>query len=91
VKALSRLIVKLADLLEAEGRALRSGAVNIGLAAAIAFAGAIVGVAGIGLLSWAVFALLRRVLGPPGAAAICGLALLACAGVLLWIVRKMSR
>jgi len=91
VKALSRLVVKLADLFEAEGRAFRSGAVHVGLAAAIALAGILIGVAGIGLVTWAAFAWLRQGMGGPGAAVVCGLALLACSGILLWMVRKMSQ
>lgn len=91
MNAFSRLIVKLADLLEAEGRALRAGAVQAGLAFAIALAAAIIAVGGVGLLAWAVFAGLRHAVGAPGAAAICGAALLVCAGVLLWIVRKMGK
>ena len=91
MKALSRLIVKLADLVEAEGRALRSGVMHAGLAFSFALAAAAIGVGGVGLVGWSIFTLLRNGIGEPGAAAICGVALLACAGGLIWIIRMMSR
>jgi hypothetical protein len=91
VKAVSRFIVKLADLAEAEGRALRAGAAHVGLAAAVALAGAMAGLAGIGFLIWALFEALRPGLGLPGAAAVCGVLLLLAAGGLLWTVKKMAR
>lgn len=91
MKPVSRFIVKLADLAEAEGRALRAGAVHVGFAIALAVGGAVLGVIGIAAIAWAIFAALAAGMGAPGAAAVCGVVLLAAAGVLLWTVRKMAR
>ena len=91
MKALQRLIVKLADLIEAEGRAFRSGAVHVGLAMALAMGGIAMGVAGLSLIIWALYVVLSRAVGDAGAASICGLALLGCGAGLLALVRRMSR
>jgi len=88
VKALSRLIVKIADLAEAEARAFRAGAVHVSVAAAVSIAAALIGVAGVGMLVWALFAALRPGMGEAGAAALVGALLLGGAGGLLWLVIK---
>jgi hypothetical protein len=91
VKPVARFIVKLADLAEAEGRALRAGSVHVGFAIALAVAGAVLGIIGVAAIGWAIFAALSLAMPAPAAAAICGVVLLGCSGGLLWTVRKMAR
>ncbi len=92
MKALSRLIVKLADLAEAEARAFRAGAVHVGVALAVSLAAAVLGVAGVAFLVWALFCAVRPGLGDAGAGTVVGLLLLGGAGGLLWLVlKKLAR
>ena len=88
MKAISRFIVKVADLVEAEAREFRAGAVWVGIALALSLSAAVLGVAGVGLLVFAIFAALRPGMGPAGAAAVVGVLLLGGAGGLLWVVIK---
>ena len=91
VKSLARFIVRVADLVEAEGRSLREATVQVGLAVAASLGAAAVGVAGIGLLVWGLYAALEGAAGPIGAAIMCGVVLLACAGGLVWVVIKLGK
>ncbi len=91
MKAVARFITKIADLVEAEGRALRKSSVAVALAAALALAAGIVGVGGIGLVAWGLFEALRSATGLIGAAFICGVFLLMCAGGLIWMVIRLGK
>jgi hypothetical protein len=92
VKALSRLIVKIADLAEAEARAFRAGAVWVGVSIALSLAAGLIGVVGVGFLVFALFAALSPSIGQAWAGALVGLVLLGAAGGLLWlVVKKFAR
>lgn len=92
MKAISRFIVKLADLVEAEAREFRAGSVWVGVALALSLSAAALGVAGVGFLVFSIFTALRTSMGPAGAGAVIGVLLLGGAGGLLWIViRKFAR
>jgi hypothetical protein len=91
VKSLAKFIVRVADLLEAEGRALRESAVSVGLAIALALGAAAIGVGGLGLIAWGIFESLRSAMNVIGAAFFSGLFLLVCAGGLVWLVMKLGK
>lgn len=88
----SRYIVKVADLLEAEARSFRAGAVWVGVSAALSLAAAVLGVAGVGFLVYALFVAFTHVMGEPAAAGVIGILLLAGAGGLIWgVLHKFGR
>lgn len=91
MRAVARFITKVADLVEAEGRALRRSSVAVALAAALALAAGLVGVGGVGLVAWGLFEALRSATGVIVAAFICGVFLLMCAGGLIWTVIRLGR
>jgi ABC-type proline/glycine betaine transport system permease subunit len=91
VKPIANFIIKLADLLEAEGRALRQSSVSVGLAIALAIGAALVGVGGLGMVAWGIFEALRSATNVIGAAFISGVFLLICAVVLVIVVLKLGR
>lgn len=91
MKTLARFIVRIADLAEAEGRALREATVEVGLAVAMALGAVVVGVGGLALIVCGIFETLRTSVGRIGASLICGVFLMACAGGIVWLVLKMRR
>ena len=91
MKPIGQFITRIADLIEAEGRALRASSVSVGLAIALALAAALLAVGGLGLIAWGVFEALRSAAGLIGAALVSGVLLLACAGVLVWIVTRLGK
>ncbi len=76
--------------MEAEGRALRRGALRTGLGLASLAAAALLFVAGIGFCLWALFQWLVVVVGMPGAALLVGACLLIIAGGLIWMATRLS-
>jgi len=91
VKALARFITRVADLAEAEGRALKKSTIAVGLAVALAMAAAVIAVGGLALVAWGLFESLRVPLGFIGASFVSGMFLLMCAGGLIWTVIKLGR
>lgn len=91
MKALARFITRVADLAEAEGRALRQSTVAVGLAIALALAAAVIAVGGLALVAWGLFESLRNPLGFVGAAFVSGMFLLLCAGGLIWTVIRLGK
>jgi hypothetical protein len=91
VKSLAKFIVRVADLLEAEGRALRESSVMVGLAVAITLVAALVAIGGVGLVAWGLFGALSAGMGPIGAAFICGVVLIASAGGLAWLAIRIGK
>ncbi len=102
MKRISEMIVRVTDLMEAEGRSLREVArvegrvlrqvtarLTLGLAVLLATAPLVV--AGVGLLLAALFMALRDPLGQPAAAAITGVVTLGVSGGLLWLFKTLTR
>jgi hypothetical protein len=85
------LVIALADLLEAEGRALRKSVVRVGGGIACLGVAMILAVFGVGLCLWAVYLWLVTSLGSAGAAAVIGGVLLCLAGGLTWVAIALSR
>lgn len=98
---LAALVVKIADLAEAEGRSLLAVARAEGarlhtsvssLAVAIAFlaAGTLLALCGVALLAFGAFLSIEQHLGRPAAAAITGLAFLIAAGICAWMFKQKT-
>lgn len=85
------MVIALADLLEAEGRALRKAVLRTGAGFALLIIAALFALAGLGLCMWAVYLWLATSLGPSGAAALTGAMSLILAGVLAWITIRLNR
>jgi hypothetical protein len=84
-------VIAVADLLEAEGRALRRGALRTGMGLACLGVAAVLLVAGICFCLWALFQWLVVVVGMPGAALLVGITFLLIAGGLAWTATRLSR
>jgi hypothetical protein len=83
--------VRVAELVEAEGRVLRHvvGKMGVGLLGLLG-AGVLL-LAGVALLLIALYGVLESVVPPPGAAAITGVVCLVVAAGVLWLVRNSIR
>lgn len=79
------------DLLEAEGRALRRGALRTGAGLALLAVGSLLALTGFGLLIWALYGWLAVQFSQPQAAALTGLVVLVFTGVLLWLAARSAR
>lgn len=90
METLARFVVNLAELLEAEGRAVRASVFQILTAAAIVLVAAAVGISGIGLLFLAVYLGVRPA-GDAWASTVTGSLALMVGGGLLWVARRMDR
>ena len=88
--ALARFVVHLADLVEAEGRAVRASTFRILTAAVIFTIAAAVGTAGAALVLLSVYVLLTPV-STALAAVVTGVIALGAGSALLWIARRMDR
>ncbi len=91
MKPIANFIVRIAELLEAEGRALRESSVSVGLAVALALGAALVGVGGLAMVAWGIFEALKSATNVIGAAFISGVFLLLCAGALVAIVIRLGK
>ena len=84
-------MIAFADLLEAEGRSLRRGVLRLSAGLALAGMAALAGVAGLGLLLWALFRTLAVTWGVAVAAAVLGAIALVIAGLLAWTAARLAR
>jgi hypothetical protein len=91
LRALVELIIALLELLEAEARAVRSGAFRLGLCVALLGAAGVLFTGGIGLILWALYLYLAISLGQATAALAIGLVTLLVTGGLVWSARRLSR
>ena len=87
MNAVSRFIVKVADLAEAEGRVLRRETIDIGLLLVTAIGALLLALAGFAMVVLAAYLALNPFLGPAWSAAACALILFGGAGGLLWLFR----
>jgi hypothetical protein len=83
--------VRIADLVEAEGRVLRRVVSRLGLGLLGLIGAGVLTLAGLGLLLVALYVVLASELPPAGAAALTGLACLLAAAGVLWLVRNSNR
>jgi divalent metal cation (Fe/Co/Zn/Cd) transporter len=88
--SLATLIVSCCDLIEAEGRSMRLSALRLGVALMLLALAGSMGLAGLGIAVWALYAWLATALNPPAAAAITALFILIITGALMWCARRMA-
>ena len=88
--SLADLILTFLNLLEAEGRTLRAGALRLCLLIALASLGCVLAMAALGMIVWAVYGYLRLGLDQPTAALLTGLIFMFVAGVLTWLVKGIN-
>jgi hypothetical protein len=91
LRALAELFIAFLELLEAEVRAVRSGAFRLGLSLALLGTAGMLVLAGVSLMMWALYLYLVMVLSPPTATLITGMVTLCVAGGLVWSARRLSR
>ena len=88
---LTELIVRSADLLEAEGRVLRTMVQRTGMSLGLIGAACVIAACGIVLLASALFIVVRSAWGVPAAAAVCGAVLLLIAAVMLLVAGRVAK
>lgn len=88
---LADFLIAVADLFEAEGRALRRALARVGQGLGLAAVATVLAAAGMGLLLWALYQYLETVMGPATTALVTGLATLFAAGVLAWTAHRITR
>lgn len=88
--SVTEMIVRIADLAEAEGRTLRAMAVRVALGVSIIIVAAGAVLAGVALILSAVFIMTADRTGPAAGAALTGLLALCIGGVLIWLGRRMG-
>ena len=91
MRALAELLIAFLELLEAEARALRSGAFRLGLSLALLGTAGTLALASVALIMWALYLYLAIILSPPTATLITGMVTLLVAGALVWSARRLSR
>lgn len=91
MKRITDLIVRVADLAEAEGRALRAMVAQTALGVAWIAVGALVALLGFVLVLGAVYLATAEHLGPAGGAVVAGALGLAAGGGLAWLGHHMAR
>jgi hypothetical protein len=91
LKSLSKLVVGFADLLEAEGRALREHTRRTGTALAFTLVAAALVLLGLALILLGVYWSLEMATSPPIAALLCGLLSLIFAGAIAWLIIRPRR
>jgi hypothetical protein len=91
LRGLAELIIALLELLEAEARALRSGALRFALSLALLGTAGTLILVGVGLLLRALYLYLAISLSAPTATLITGVATLLVSGGLVWSARRLNR
>jgi hypothetical protein len=83
--------VRIADLLEAEGRSARQAIERLGMSLSLIVVASVLVLAGCVLLLGGALIGLEREIGPAGAAAITGVITLAVAGALFWWSTRVNK
>lgn len=91
MNSLAEYAIAMADLAEAEGRALRRGFALLGWAFALIAVATVFILFGIGLWVWAVYLFTDTLLPSWLAAAVTGTIVLAIAGVIAWLAARSVR
>lgn len=89
MEAIANLVIATADLVEAEGRALRRGIVRLGVAAATALIALLIAGFGVVFVLLGVYRYLATLMPPPAAAVVFGAMALVVAGGLTWWARRI--
>ncbi len=88
---LADFTIALFDLVEAEVKSARQGIVLLGVVLIIGCISGLMVLGALGLLMWAFYISLNKVMGQPGALSLCALTLLLIAGLSVWYARKIIR
>ncbi len=91
MQSVTELIVRIADLCEAEGRALRAMSIRLALGVAIILVSAAALAAGVALLLGAVFFAIQAQTGTTVAALITGVLALGTGATLAWLGRRIAK
>ncbi len=91
MNSLAEYVIAIADLAEAEGRALRRGLALLGWVFALIVVVTVFVLFGIGLWVWAVFLFADTLLPSWLAAAVAGAIVLGVAGVIAWAIARSVR
>lgn len=84
-------MIALADLLEAEGRALRHATLRTGIGLMLLLSAVLILVAGLVLCLWGAYQWLSLSIGGIGAKVVIGLMMLAVAGGMVWTAIRINR
>lgn len=90
MQTLTELIVRVADLAEAEGRSLRTVTVRMALGVSLIIIAAGAVMAGIALVLGAIYIVTADRAGPAAGTAATGVLALGIGGLLAWLGRKMA-
>jgi uncharacterized membrane protein len=90
MQSMTELIVRIADLCEAEGRVLRAMTVRLALGVVVILVAAAAVAAGVGLLLVAVYIAIEAQTGAAPAAVATGVLALCIGGVLAWLGRRIG-
>jgi hypothetical protein len=85
------LVIALAELIEAEGRALRLSAARLSWGVALIVVATLFAVAGAGLCLWSLHQFVLALAGPGTASLVTGLVTLLIAGLTGWAALRVSR
>jgi hypothetical protein len=91
VETVTELVVRVADLVEAEGRQLRHIAVRVGIALAAILVGGLLAIGAFVMMLIGVYIWLEGPLGEGGAAFVTGLITLLVAGGAVWGAMKLTK
>lgn len=91
VETVTELAVRIADLVEAEGRQARHIAVRVGIALAAVVVSGVLALAALALVLAGIFGWLRGPLGDAGGLFVTGVITLLAAGGLVWAAMKLAR
>lgn len=85
MQTITQLIVRIADLAEAEGRVLRAMTIRVALGIAIIMVAAGAAIAGVGLVLGAIYMVTASWAGPAVGASVVGVLALGIGGLLAWL------
>jgi hypothetical protein len=88
---LTDCIIATAELVEAEGRALRRSSLRVCMVCGVAGLALALAAAGLGILLWSFYEALPARIGTPAAGVLTGLLALLIAGLCGWLARVISR
>jgi hypothetical protein len=91
LNTLADFMIALLDLVEAEIKLARRGVVVLVAVLIIGFISGLTILGALGLLTWAFYSILSRVMAQPGALTLCALTLLIIAGLSICYARKLVR
>jgi hypothetical protein len=87
---MAEFVIALADLFEAEARAVRFSIARLVGAIALILGAAVLALAGFALWLWSLYLFATRYLPPDAAALATGLVTFLAAGIMVWIAKRLN-